>query len=241
MKTRSALFVVLVLGLAVSAQASSIVYDVNAAMLASESSAHPSATFGQWAIQWADPGDVTTATVALGDSTSVSGWGGGNTASDAYIYINRTGAQYNNGTIDLGPTEMGFHSSSNRSSILTWTAPSAGTINIAATYRNLYASTTSLFTTGSVYVLTPNGTGGYSQLFYSYLSAGNTAANVNLTGVAVTANQKILFDVGHLGTDFDAVGFTGAITFSAVPEPSSIAIVGSALIGLLAYAWRKRR
>jgi len=32
-----------------------------------------------------------------------------------------------------------------------------------------------------------------------------------------------------------------SVTTASIPEPSSIALLTSAIVGLLAYAWRKRR
>ena len=43
------------------------------------------------------------------------------------------------------------------------------------------------------------------------------------------------------GTQFGFVGYIDNLTIASVPEPSSCVLVVGALIGLLAYAWRKRK
>ena len=49
------------------------------------------------------------------------------------------------------------------------------------------------------------------------------------------------------GTSLTATGFethldaVGSIVFTSTPEPSTLVLLASGLIGLLCYAWRKRR
>jgi hypothetical protein len=49
----------------------------------------------------------------------------------------------------------------------------------------------------------------------------------------------IFIDLGGAGTVVDNVRVTATPT--ATPEPSTLVLLASGLIGLLAYAWRKRK
>ncbi len=83
-------------------------------------------------------------------------------------------------------------------------------------------------------------------------SAGNTWYNDNCTsagkeyiGTFVSGTTIINRNCDQLVGDIDMVRFsTGALTpdqFVQIPEPTTLVLLFTGLIGLLAYAWRKRR
>ena len=47
--------------------------------------------------------------------------------------------------------------------------------------------------------------------------------------------------VGYIANDSNAAVTNGFLITASVPEPSSLLLVAVGLVGLLAYAWRKRR
>jgi hypothetical protein len=55
--------------------------------------------------------------------------------------------------------------------------------------------------------------------------------SANTNGLGVLANESFPAFTGHGDT----------VTFIPIPEPSSLALLGCGLFGLLAYAWRKRK
>ena len=58
------------------------------------------------------------------------------------------------------------------------------------------------------------------------------------TGASQAAgNLEIYFESKAMQLAFDNV----SLSYSVVPEPSAIALLVSGLIGLAAYAWRRRR
>lgn len=70
----------------------------------------------------------------------------------------------------------------------------------------------------------------------TWYSTANLALGDMLATIYVTAGGDVSF-TGQLGTN---VGVSN-VSFSTVPEPSTIAMLAGALLGLVAYAWRKRR
>jgi hypothetical protein len=77
------------------------------------------------------------------------------------------------------------------------------------------------------------------------ITGGTSTLNLSQSGIAVNAGSTLDLVVsltsGHTFTGADMTGVSQSITLTTAPEPSSIAILVSALLGLLAYAWRKRR
>jgi hypothetical protein len=109
------------------------------------------------------------------------------------------------------------------------------------------------FEQGSVYVqfwtdptLQSTGTS-----LYSTYAAANSASAMGTSGVYVAQTAPFLVDmITSTGTgsffynENDMGMYMPAVVLQkgvAVPEPSTIALVATALLGLMAYAWRKRR
>ena len=86
---------------------------------------------------------------------------------------------------------------------------------------------------GSHTVAAVDGAGLYNNLFTHVTSAPFTATATSQTLTFI--NQKPSSDSAT-----DAVWFFDNIQVHAVPEPSTLALVGAGLFGLLAYAWRRR-
>jgi hypothetical protein len=230
---------VLVFASAGASRAEQMVYNANTDMVASETSGSPSPTFGQWTIGWADPLTLS-GLVVIGDRPTykLSGWGQADAGWAPYIYVNSLG-----GTNTLLPSmtpakdEIGVHPGDGLTggyyAFINWTAPRAGMVNIATTFESISNGTSA---TADVYIMK-----NYSWLVNGNIHAGNPTLAYNLTAIPVAANDIITVDVGNGadGNGSDHVGVFHAITY--VPEPSSMAILGSALIGMLAYAWRKNK
>jgi hypothetical protein len=112
-----------------------------------------------------------------------------------------------------------------------WTAPTAGVINVSATFTDT-AVEPGVFATPYVRI-----NGGEFQSLGSG-AATSTGVSWSSTGMEVMAGNTIDFlAVGNGGT---LTRLDATITMTTVPEPSAIVLLGSGILGLLAYAWRKR-
>lgn len=129
-------------------------------------------------------------------------------------------------TIPAGALALDSYGNSNAvSTMVRWTAPSAGTVNVSAAFKD--------GATGAqkAYVF-DNGTALFNAL------APSTGVSYAGT-LTVAAGDKIDFLVGAYGGS-RSVTILNA-TVAMVPEPATLALLGTGLIGLLAYAWKKQR
>ena len=128
--------------------------------------------------------------------------------------------------------------------------------------NGVYQTTTHVIATGDVYDVSALATMSYVDATTSfaltlYSDDGTTKTDlVSLSFAPPTANVFATYSGsftaetvgvgGHLGIRTSHVGAyvnldSIAVNVTAAPEPSTIVLVGTGLIGLLAYAWRKRR
>ena len=76
--------------------------------------------------------------------------------------------------------------------------------------------------------------------FTSLYPTGNTA---KISLVEITGLDTFVVVPGTVNTALHTVTatLTHAGTYAVIPEPSTIVLLGMSVLGLLAYAWRKRK
>jgi hypothetical protein len=253
MKMRSCVVVAVVLGWTAYAGAGTVVYDANADMLGSETSATPSAAFGQWTLGHKEVAAEVSGCTALSEHfVNVNPAFGGFTTYFGAERYNQVYLAMNTGSVALGTGGewapgiiSGGTSNPSTFTVLRWRAPGAGTVDIAATVGK--------YLTGDqdVHVVLGSATAGTTgtSLFLDYLNdpSSGSKTSVSYAGSSITVTSGSVIDLllgigpsNNFGNDCFVIP-NCQISFTAVPEPSSIAIFGSALLGLLAYAWRKRK
>jgi len=85
------------------------------------------------------------------------------------------------------------------------------------------------------------------SLFSAPITGFGVPTSFTYPGGVVAAGSKLDFVVGF-GSDgnflFDSTGFNANISFQpsgVVPEPGSLVLVGSCLVGLAGFTWRRHR
>jgi hypothetical protein len=144
----------------------------------------------------------------------------------------------NAGAIVLNPAALEYRTTPQMG--VRWTAPEAGTIVIANTFSPSQTANYGL----PAYVYR-GGSLGDVKLWTSTGVVDEVSGPQSYTSVplAVSAGDTIDFVVdGSTSGTTKSIALAAEISFTAVPEPSTITLlVVSGLVGLLAYAWRKRK
>jgi hypothetical protein len=133
--------------------------------------------------------------------------------------------------------------------VVRWTAPATGSYEVAAWWESISADVAGNYpyNQGLDVHLLKNGVSIYDGFTSLYDSTG--AATMGATVLSLTAGDTLDFVTSPLGQDpyipgndivfaYDMTRVDGTIT--TVPEPGAIALLGSALAGLLVFAWRRK-
>jgi len=122
----------------------------------------------------------------------------------------------------------GWGFNSGEAGVVSFTAPTAGDYTVNATITNLqsYSQTISIAKNAS----TLNNLG--TTLYSGSIEGG--ASYVYAETIALNAGETISFIDSH-----EAIGLAATIT--TLPEPNTLILMAAAAIGMLAYAWRRRK
>jgi hypothetical protein len=250
MKTRIVLIGVVLLGWAVSAQATPITYNVANDFSATTNGGSNAWSYGYYTGSNAEMDTFAASTtpnhISSGLGAGLDVWAYSSGWSDPSISHNGTGSTITVpewGTVTWAPNAFvlvpGAVSTNGMVAVARWTAPSAGTIDINGVFKSVQEVNSHCL------VVVNQKIGGVIANVWgdmcSYTGTGYTAS-----GLAVAAGDKLDFVVqqwpaggggwnGGKPTQLDAT-----IALTPIPEPSTMLLSVTGLLGLVAYVWRKR-
>jgi hypothetical protein len=164
---------------------------------------------------------------------ALNGWQQG--PNPPYVLANKSGGTATcAGTVSVPNNFLDLHpSSTGDDSVVRWTSPSTGSIFINGLFQGLdFVGPT----TTDVHILLDG-----TAIFNANIGSYGVAVPFNLVE-AVSAGDTIDFVVGF-GSDgnylFDSTGLQGTINPSTVPEPGTLALLGSGFVGVMAMIRRR--
>lgn len=238
-KSRIFLLVLAFSGCVIVAQAGTITYDVaDPTTLSARVNPNGVWTYGCYFDGSVDPTTFQAFQSIADHHTSIVRWFG---ATDG-----TTTTGYGAPSIDFNPTSGTVNASDwgltfaphaftmnagSGPTVARWTAPEAGTVDAAATFTAMQ------YQSYDAYIYLHNAAGSTSK--YSYASAPTSGSISTDTGTfSVSAGDTIDFVVANSAATEQ---LAATVAFTALPEPSTLLLVATGIMGLLAYAWRKRK
>lgn len=167
-----------------------------------------------------------------GDGVAVDGW----TRSD------EAGGWYNQVVLkNTAVGEIQVHPFPGLTSTIGWLSPIAGTVSASFSVTDRDGGGGD----GVEYWLYKSGDLASAFLKHGFLDNGTgwTSGTITENDIPVVAGDRLYLRVGPGLADshgFDLTGIAFSVT-SSVPEPSTLSLIATGLIGLLCYAWRKQK
>ena len=182
----------------------------------------------------------STTDAGMGNQMFWNGVDGYGSTAMPMIAVNTNSVALNEGgtwTFNLAPKEIAMQpgNSGSNSVSVRWTAPAAGTYNVAATWTNIANGGGD----GVDAILAQNGTSLFSALVHTTSSTTEAYATTSKT-LTLAEGDTLDFLVDRL-TNYNGDSMSLDATVTSAPEPSAMVLLAAALLSLLAYAWRKRR
>jgi hypothetical protein len=156
-----------------------------------------------------------------------TGWVPAEGYTDPGVIRNTSGSSQTYVGITWAPGQLSLNPSGSAITVARWAAPAAGTYNISATFTQLQGSVAQ---GAEVYIKDV-------QAFAKLLTGTGDTVTYTAANQVLAAGDMVIFGAPGNG-NAQVVALSGTIT--AVPEPGTIVLLGAGLLGLLAYAWRKR-
>jgi hypothetical protein len=125
-----------------------------------------------------------------------------------------------------------------KAAVAAWLSPITGTVDVSFKITDTHSPGSG---NGQTYALFQ--TGGLTPLTSGTNAAGGNTGTLSVSGVSVATGDLLYFQIGPKDGNYTAdwSQFDTLTVTQAVPEPSTIVLLASGVLGLLAYAWRRRR
>ncbi len=196
---------------------------------------NPNGTWSYGSLSALSGGSFTalTTTRVNADYTGQNAWFNGQGIPNAMVVDkNTTGVTQTFASVTLPTNELRLDGESGIADV-RWTAPTSGSYSIAGLFQRIDNGGVSV----SVRVLL-NGVALFSADNFSTFNAQQTFNFANMT---LHAGDVLDFAEGAPQFSFDSTGLSATITPNVVPEPSSLALLGCGIFGVLLPGWRHLR
>jgi PEP-CTERM motif len=180
-------------------------------------------------------GNFTTinSTLINASYTGQNAWYNGLQIPNAIVVDkNTSGVTQTFQTVTLPATELRLDGESGIADV-RWTAPTAGSYSIAGLFQRI--------DNGNVPVSVRVLLNGVALFSVDNFSTFNAQQAFNLANLTLKAGDVLDFAEGAPQFNNDSTGLSVTIIPNTVPEPSSLALLGCGILGVLLKGWRQRR
>ena len=158
--------------------------------------------------------------------------GANQTGGSLWLFGNVGGpgaVEWPTGTLWMNPVASGLV-------VVSWLSPAAQTVDISFAFTSIDAGGNQ---DGNLWFVERNDSTG--TLASGFQADAQTTGLLRLTNVSVNLGDRINFVLdSNIEQAFDSTTLVATITPSPVPEPTTLLLLGSGLVGLAGTAWRAR-